>query len=297
MLGNCKTHARGKAAMIQSRHFLFLLSVSLPGLAFLPARTARAGDATLAAAWDDNIDNASRSPDRIAALQFRGDFTAAQRRSLGPDWTLLPGVAFSTEACPRYEGLDFITAGPRLALQRKLGLGAFAPVLRLELGADALAARESARSGFAGTTILRFSQRFSEETRVEISADLTRLDARGAVFARTGRTLAAALDHDLDERWRVSLRLAWRDGDVVSYATPPRPDLRLSSRALTTIDTFDRPFIAYRLNAHTLSYGFALSPALDERTALTLACELRETERPGERYVNHLVSLALTRQF
>lgn len=283
--------------MIRRRHLLFLLSVSLAGLASLRTRAALAGAATLTAAWDDNINNASRSPDRIAAPQFRGGFTATQRHSLGSDWALLPGVALSAEACPHYDGLDFIAAGPRFALQRKLGLGAFAPVLRLELGADVMAARESARSGFAGTTTLRFSQRFSEETRAEVSAELARLDARGAVFARTGRTLAAALDHDLDERWRVSLRLAWRDGDVVSYATPPRPDLRLSSRALTTIDTFDRPFIAYRLNAHTLSYGFALSPALGERTALTLACELRETERPGERYVNHLVSLALTRQF
>lgn len=261
------------------------------------AAATHAADATLTATWDDNADNASRSLDRIGALQFRGGAAARQLREINEDWVLFYGGAIAAEAWPRYDGLDLATLGPRLALQRKFGLGAFAPVLRLELGADAVAVRESARSGPAGTATLRLVQRFSTSTHAGISAELSRLDARSAVFARTGETLAASLDHDLDERWRVSLRLAWRDGDVVSYATPPRPDLKAVSRDLTASDTFDRPFIVYRLKAHTLDYSLALSPALDERTALSLAFGLRETARPGERYVNHLVSLTLTRQF
>ncbi|HTQ31268.1 MAG TPA: hypothetical protein VMI53_08660 [Opitutaceae bacterium] len=261
------------------------------------ATAAHAADATLTAAWNDNVDNASRRPDRIGGLQFHGDVTMRQMHELGADWALFLGGALSAEAWPRFDGLDSIAAGPRLALQRKFGLGAFAPALRLELGADGVAADESARSGPAGTAALRLVQRFSAATRAELSGELARLDARGAVFARTGETLAAGLDHDLDERWRVSLQFAWRDGDVVSYATPPRPDLRAVARTLIANDTFERPFIVYRLGAHTLDYRIALSPALDERTALSLAFGLRETARPGVRYVNHLVSLGLTRQF
>ncbi len=261
------------------------------------ALAAHAADGTLTADWDDNADNASRGAARIGALQFRGDAAARRIREIGENWVLFYGGALSTEVWPRYDGLDLAALGPRLALQRKFGLGAFAPALRLDLGADAMAGRESARSGPAGTAALRLLQRFSTATRAEISAEVARLDARGAVFARTAGTLAAGVDHDLDGRWRVSFRFAWRDGDVVSYAMPPRPDLRAAARDLTTSSTFDRPFIAYRLKAHTLDYSLALSPALDERTVLSLAVGLRTTARPGERYLNHLVSLALTRQF
>ena len=61
--------------------------------------------------------------------------------------------------------------------------------------------------------------------------------------------------------------------------------------------TFDRPFVAYSLDARTLTGALALTRALDPATAFTFGCEWRQTERGPLRYVNHLVSATLARQF
>jgi len=89
----------------------------------------------------------------------------------------------------------------------------------------------------------------------------------------------------------------WRHGDVLSYATPPRPDLVEVARVRTFSETFSRPMIVYSVEAHTVSGAVTVSRALNEVTSLDLGCEWRETTRSPLRYVNRLVSLGLTRQF
>ena len=84
---------------------------------------------------------------------------------------------------------------------------------------------------------------------------------------------------------------------MLAYATPPRPDLLALARDRSDVDTFDRPMMAYAIKAHTLGGSIALTRSLDEQSAVILRYGARTTSRGPLTYVNHLVSVAYTRQF
>ena len=280
--------------------------MNLPRAAFLLLAAALAvaaarAEATVLSAtaeWNSNATNSNRAADEIGALQLRAELDAISRRfPLGHDDALVLGVAGRAEVWPRIDGLDQLVIGPELAWRHKFGLGALAPVFSVELGADGIAARESDRSGFVGRVRLVWSQRWDDATQFTLSYERTRQNARESVYDRTGGEAAAEVHYAMDERWQVAAGATWREGDVISYATPPRPDLVALARVRTLVDTFGAPRVAYSLSAWTLGGSLALTRQLDERSSLTLRYEWRDTERSPLRYVNHLVSTAFTHQF
>jgi len=273
------------------------LLACLPALAFAGVPAGWAPNLTTTATWDSNASNASRSADIVGALQLQAEADVAQRISLGGDDALFAGARLSAAAWPRFDGLDRAALGPRLAWQHKFGLGALAPTFSVALAADAVAAHESGRAGLAGGVTFAWRQRLDDATRLTLTHERARHDARAAVFDRTGAETSLELARDLDEHWSLALAARWREGDVVSYATPPRPDLVSLAKVRVPNATFGRPFVAYSLDARTLTGALALTRTLDPATALTFGYEWRDTERGPLRYVNHLVSAALVRQF
>lgn len=252
---------------------------------------------TTTATWNDNATNADRSSDIISALELRVDAAVNHRLDLANNNALFVGAALAVEAWPRFEGLDHLNVGPRLAWQHKFGLGALAPIVGVAFAGDAVFTRESDRAGLFGAVSVTLRKRLDAATRFALTQEWSRHDARTAVFDRTGAESSLQLDRDLGERWQLSLIARWRTGDVLSYAMPPRPELVALAPARVPNSTFDRPFVAYSLDARTLTGAFALTRAIDDTTALTLRCEWRQTGRASLRYVNHLVSAALARQF
>jgi hypothetical protein len=279
------------------RRFILLLLGLLPVLA-IRATPSTPPVLTATAEWNSNLTNSNRDSDVIGALRLRAELEAfSWRVALGHDDALVVGAGARADVCPRFDGLDQFALGPDLAWRHKFGLGALAPVFSVEAGADAVAARESDRAGFAGRARVAWSQRFDDAMQLVLSYEWSRHDARETVYDRTGREAAAELRYALDERWQVSAGATWREGDVLSYATPPRPDLVALARVRTTVDTFGSPRVAYSLSARTLGGSLAFTRSLGERSALTLRYEGRDTERSALRYVNHLVSTAISHQF
>ena len=253
---------------------------------------------TTTAEWNSNATNSDRDTDVISALQLRADLDAFSRRiALGHDDALVLGAGGRVEYWPRFDDLNQFSLGPQAAWRHKFGLGALAPVVSVELEADAVMARDSDRSGWAGRAALVGRQRLDEATQISLSYARTRLDANESVYARTGGEAAVEVTREVNEDWQVALAARWREGDVVSYATPPRPDLVALARVRVMVDTFGAPRVAYSLSARTLGGSVALTRRLDDRSSITFAYEGRVTERSPLRYVNHLVSTAFTRQF
>lgn len=248
--------------------------------------------------WNSNVTNSDRDADVIPALELDvGLGTELGRISLGHDDTLVISAEGRAEIFPRFEELSQFIIGPEVAWRHKFGLGALAPVFSLELGADGIAARDSDRSGFAGRVRLEWSQRLNDATRFTLSYELARHDAQQTVYDRTGREAAVGISTAIDENWQVAVGGQWREGDVLSYATPPRPDIVALARVRMPVDTFGSPRVAYSLSARTLGGSVGLTRVLDARSSLTLGYEGRVTERSPLRYVNHLVSAAFNRQF
>lgn len=274
-----------------------LLLACLPALGCAALPAGWAPNITATATWNDNVTNADRTTNALSALQFRADAEVTHRLGVARNDALFFGGRLAAEAWPRFDGLDVIALGPRLAWQHKLGLGALAPAFSVELAGDAVFARESDRAGLAGGATFALRKRLDQATRVSLTQEWARHDARAAVFDRTGAETALALAHDLGENWQVSLGARWRAGDVLSYATPPRPDLVSLAKIRVPNTTFDRPLVAYSLDAHSLTGSLALTRALDNATSLTVGFDYRDTTRRPLRYVNHLVSASLVRQF
>ncbi len=252
---------------------------------------------TTTATWDSNVTNADRSGDIIGALQLRADMAAITRVALDTDNALLVGGHFLAEAWPRFDGLNHLSLGPRLTWQHKFGIGALAPVLALEFTGDLIFARETERSARAGTVALGWRKRLDDTTRLALKHEFERRDAREAMFDRTGQETSLECDRDLAEDWSVSLTARWRHGDVLAYATPPRPELVALAKHRETYDTFGRPLVGYSLESHSLSGSVAATRTLSRASWLIFCYELRQTKRSPLRYVNHLVSAALVHQF
>lgn len=280
------------------------MKLSRPALVLLACSLIRAADAadwapqiTATATWDDNVTNANRDADRIGALHFAGEFEAGQRLSLTRELALLYGAEVDAEGWPRFDGLDRIAAGPTVALRYKNGIGPLAPTFTLRATGTLSVARESGRAGPEGNLSIIYAQGLTDATRLTAGITAARLDAHETVFARDGLEGFVELAHDFDPNWRLALAARWRQGDVVSYATPPRPDLVNLARVRVANDTFGRPMIVYSLEASSVGGAITLSRALDETTSLSLGVEWRETTRDPLVYVNRLVSLGVTRQF
>jgi len=287
-------------AVLSPRLYLRLLTtlsaivVFTPSLAAAPAGWAP--NLTATATWDDNVTNANHSTDIIGALAFAANFAAAQRISLDHDDSLVLTAHVSGESFPEFTALDRASVGAQTAWRHKFGIGAQAPIFSVEFSGDASTARETDRSGLGAGVAFAWRQRFGESTLVALSQDFSRFDARGAVFDRSASETALVVTQTLADRWSFSATVRFRQGDVLSYATPPRPDLVALARIRSPVNTFGRPMVAYSLDAHTLGGALALTRTLDDRTSLALAAEYRATGHAALRYVNRLVSVALSRQ-
>lgn len=249
------------------------------------------------ATWHDNATNADAALDRIGALLTRADVAVSQRFGLSGSDALHLGGRITADWWPRFHGLSQAAAGAQLEWRRKFGLGPLAPVFATELSAGATGARESFRQGTSAGLAFSLRKRFDHAWHATLATELARFDARSVVFDRSGSETAVEVERTLTARSHLALRVSYRDGDVLSYGTPPRPDLVLLAPARISVTTFRVPMTAYSISAHTVGARAAFLHAIGSNSAATFAFEWRETNRTPLRYVNQLVSLSLVRQF
>ncbi len=280
-----------------------------PTAALSLASGLAAADTSALVVWEDNVTNTTAEGGRLAAWMIAANATDEMRRPLTRDDALYFGGDVAGNLCLDYHKLDDLAAGPHLGLLHKFGLGAYAPALRLDLALAGLAARDSARSGWRSRVALNWSRRFTEALRFDLNGELTRIGAHADVFTQSTRALTAGLAYDLTDQWRFKFRVDWRNGDVVSYyraywtAWGWEPagyngyGYGYSSGPSRLVDTFNEPYLAYRVRAHTWSYAATLSPALGPNTALVLSYEYCETENSSVRYVNQMLSAGVAHRF
>jgi len=252
---------------------------------------------TLTAGWQSNASNAVLSSDQIDSLQMTVDGVASDRYGFGRDDSLHLTGHVAAEWWPRYELLMTGAIGARAEWRHKFGLGSLAPVLSAEIAGDFVTAKESGRRGPLAGLNVAWQKRFNDVTRLTIAQAISRRYAKVAVFDQEAHESSIAVDRDFGDLNRLTFSVHHREGDVVSYATPPRPDLVALASNRIAVDTFGRPMVAYSIDARTWSARAAFARALDENSAIIAAYEWRQTERKPLRYANHLVSFAFVHQF
>jgi hypothetical protein len=262
--------------------------------------------ASASAAWQDNVTNATPGDGVLSAFTLESCADLTWLRDLDFSTFLTAGVASTADLCTTFSGLDSISAGPRLEIRHKIGLGPYAPLVSVGLEADAAAFSDSGRSNVDIAAVARFSQRLDEALQLVVDARVCATEANHEVYSGSYASLGATLNWDIDEIWRLSVKGAWRNGDIVAeYAAEKVPlygwvPIDTGAYAYTgprqLVRTFSEPFIAYRAKAPTLSWGAGVSPAIGRHTSLILEYTRCRTNA-YDTYVNDLVSVGVVHHF
>ncbi len=260
---------------------------------------------TAAGIWQDNVTNATSGDGVLGAFTLETSADVNWIRSVDFSTLLNTGLAATADVCTTFSGLDSFSAGPRVEVRHKLGLGPFAPALSLGFEADGTVFSDAQRSNVDGAVVARYSERFDEALQLVVDARACAYDANHEVFSGNYASLGAALNWDLDPTWRLKATGGWRDGDIVAeYAAQESPYgwVPIDSGAYyytgpwQLVKTFSEPFIAYRARYQTWSYGAGLSPAVGRNTSLVLQFT-RFSTKAYDRYVNDVVSAGVAHHF
>jgi hypothetical protein len=249
------------------------------------------------ATWHDNASNANRPGDQIDAVETRADLTFFHRVGLARNDSLHLTAHAGGSWWPRFSALHQHTLGGRADWQHKFGLGPQAPIIGVELSAAAALARDRDRRGTSTAALFSLRKRFAEVWRATLTQDFARHDARSVVYDRAGSETAVIVDRSLGEAWHFAIRGSYRDGDVLSHGTPPRPDLVALASNRIPVTTFGRAMVAYSIEACSMETGITLTRALGPQSSARVGYGHRETSRSHLRYGNNFVSAGFAHQF
>jgi hypothetical protein len=164
------------------------------------------------------------------------------------------------------------------------------------LGFGTAFSRDSRRNSLLGAVNLTGRFRLANPTTLGVAQSFSRRRADHDLFDSRARESVLTLRHDLASGWQLVAEARWREGEVVSFATPPRSDLLREASVVVPLDpTFGRSRTAYAVDARSLSGSLTLSRRLSQDYALAAGHEHRTTRRGPLEYTDRRWQLSLRR--
>ncbi len=175
----------------------------------------------------------------------------------------------------RFDAFNEIGAGASVDLRYRFGLERQAPWISLEDRAGYDRFHESTRSGWDESLRLRGGITISERIVLEAGYLFENFAAPDDLFDLQGHSANARLTVNLTSSLQIALSYTYRDGDVISYAVPPRPDILLLTTEREAVTTFGTSplYTAYRLRAQTHAVSISAGYAVNERLSVQVAYE------------------------
>ena len=245
--------------------------------------------------YDSNLSNSDRASDREYDLAWKTDLRIGNGFQLSRDLRLNVAADLHSAVWDHYDGFNEIGAGASAGLRYRFGLGRQAPWILLEerIGYDRF--HETVRSGWDESLRLRGGIAISERIALEAGYIFGNFAAPDDFFDEQGHTANARVIVDLTSSLQIAIGYTYREGNVISYAVPPRPDIfRITSesRPVTTFGT-NPLYIAYRLRGQTNAVSVSAGYALTRYLSVQLAYEYTVTSHDPLQYENHLVEAKL----
>jgi hypothetical protein len=238
--------------------------------------------AAATASWVEDISRTSYAPTRKNAATYEFALGASGHRQLASSWLFEYGADADYLAVPDYELTNHFTAGPRLALQHKFGLGPLAPVLQFNAAYTYKAARFAGDRGWTAEGGMRLAQRLSSSVKVAVSGQWLRHDADSATFGIQQRTLTGEVTWDLSDRWRLNVTAGRLYGTLVAnaawsvWATAITGGFGPAVYDYYTVipwsvtNLYGAGWVSYKVGAHADLWSASLAYALSDRTSLEL---------------------------
>lgn len=266
---------------------------------------------TASLTWTDNISHTSHLPTLKSGKYQTVSLTTDYTRQLTRNWLLLGTGELQIQHVDTFSALNHVAGTGTLKLQRKFGLGAFAPVLQINSALAIARFDETRRSGWQYTGGIGLSKRLTEILSVSANAAVDEYFAQRPVYDVSTRKITLEGDWDITSRWRLSLGGSRTWGQYVANADPaiwplaiggqlgPVIETHYNTLAWEVTDSFGPGWVAYRnRDSHADAWWAELSPALTDRTSLSLRYEfVRITNAVGIKYNSAYWTAGVTHQF
>jgi hypothetical protein len=245
--------------------------------------------------YDSNLSNSDRASDEKDDWAWKTDVRISDGFQLSRDLRLNLAADLNGAVWDRYHAFNEIGGGASAGLRYRFGLGRQAPWILLEdrIGYDGF--RESVRNGWNESLRLLGGIAISERVTLEAGYTFQNFAARDNFFDEQGHRGDARVIVDLTSSLQIALGYSYRDGDVIAYAVPPRPDLVLLASERRPVSTFgtDPRYTAYHIQAHTHAVSVSAVYALTKYLSVQLAYEYAATLHDPLHYENHFVDAKL----
>ena len=269
----------------------------LCGMAAGLARAA-APDAAVTLLYQDNVSRADHAADRESDVFAQASAGVEAGRPVGLHGRLWARGEAGVEQAFSWADLSSARLGGAVGGAFKWGVGPRAPRVEATVPVDYAWFGDPDRDRWQALPTLTLRKRLTEGSEVDVFIRHEAVDAAARLFD------GAAQEGGLTWRWRgegawsVFAGYRLRDGDVVAYATPPRPDLVAEAELVVVgLDTFDRPMNGYRLDARTHRYQVGVGFAVDELALIEAGYAFQETRADDVRYDDHILQVGWRRVF
>ena len=250
-------------------------------------------DAETGAFYNSNLSNADRSSDVRDDWAWKSEVHATDGFQLTRDLRLHVGADLRGELWDRFGSFNEIGFGGLTGLRYRFGLGRQAPWISLEnrFGYDRF--QDSERSGYDEVIALRGGFAVSERVALEGGYGFESYIVPDTFYDRQDHRATARVFVDPASFLRFAVGYEYREGDVISYATPPRPDIRrLATEDRDDDATFgSNPlFTAYKLLGRTHGLSMSAAWVVNRYASIELDYQYAVTFHDPLQYENHLVA-------
>jgi hypothetical protein len=253
--------------------------------------------AELGGRYESNASNSNLASDRLADGFFTAHLQAGTSGVWGRDWRWHARLSGEGEQAFRFTGLSQIEGGVRLGVERKFGLGWNAPRLQIDFYTAYRGSGQDGASGARLSPSLGFVWQLVERGGLSIRYLPQWFFAEGAVFYSGSQEGRIAGWFDLFPKTRLFADYSIRYGDVVSYATPPRPDLAAIAEVKEPTDVFGAERMVYRFDAWTNSVRAGFEQELTSWLKLRMAYRFEFTNRGSLTYANQIGEIGFRFKF
>lgn len=265
---------------------------------------------TTSATWVENISRTSNEATRKNAATYDFSVSASRHQQLAPSWLLQVDADAEYVAVPRYDLTSCGRLGTRAGLQRKFGLGPFAPVLQFDAGLGYKAARLAADRGWTTDASLRLAKRFGPALKVSAGGQWTKHDADSPIFAIQQRAWSVEAAWDFNDRWRLTGSAGRLNGTIVANAAwniwsmaiggvfGPTVSDYYNSIPWGVTDLYGTGWVSYTAKATVDQWSLALDYEMSDRMTLELrAGSAFVVNKIGVRYPTESWGLGLNYRF
>jgi hypothetical protein len=248
-------------------------------------------DAETGGFYDSNLSNSDRASDEKDDWAWKTDVRVGNGFQLSRDLRLNLAADLRGQLWDQYDAFNEIGAGASAGLRYRFGLGRQAPWILLEERIRYDRFHETVRSGWDESLRLRGGIAISERIALEAGYIFGNFAAPDDFFDEQGHTANARVIVDLTSSLQIAIGYTYREGNVISYAVPPRPDILLLTSEARRVTTFGTNplYIAYRLRGQTNAVSVSAGYALTRYLSVQLAYEYAVTSHDPLQYENHLV--------